>query len=127
MDRLIKDSSDNQRIKAKIKSDLKPEVTTLHQNKKQTETRIQRTIDLHGFNRVEADRALRNFVLESQKKGLKKLLVITGKGYSSPNKKSVIREDTRYFLERDDYDMIQSFQVADNKYGGTGAFMVTLK
>ena len=57
----------------------------LHNKLKQGKLRPQAKLDLHGLNLAQAQPALTNFVLDSYDKGLRLVLVITGKGRNTEN------------------------------------------
>ena len=58
----------------------------LHNKTKTKENlRPQAKLDLHGLNLAQAQPALTNFVLDSYNKGLRLVLVITGKGRNTEN------------------------------------------
>ena len=46
---------------------------------------VTKTIDLHGFSLESANKTIEEFILECSKKGVKKIVVITGKGSRSTN------------------------------------------
>ena len=47
----------------------------------------KKSIDLHGYTLEQANRAVYNFIEKSHKKGIKKLIIVTGKGLHSQNEK----------------------------------------
>ena len=54
--------------------------------KKNTINKIK-SIDLHGYSLDDANEAIKNFITESYKSGINKLIVVTGKGLHSENDK----------------------------------------
>ena len=46
---------------------------------------VTKTIDLHGFSLESANKTIEEFILQCFKKGVKKIVVITGKGSRSTN------------------------------------------
>jgi DNA-nicking Smr family endonuclease len=46
---------------------------------------IDACLDLHGLSRIEANHTLRNFLRHCRKQGLRRLLIIYGKGSHSEN------------------------------------------
>ena len=46
---------------------------------------VTKTIDLHGFSLESANKTIEEFILQCSKKGVKKIVVITGKGSRSTN------------------------------------------
>ena len=59
----------------------------------------QSVLDLHGANVREAEERCKDFLRESRRKGLKKVLIIHGKGHNSPNG-PVLGKSVRRFLEQ---------------------------
>ena len=98
--------------------------------------KIQR-LDLHGFSLKESNEILEKFIIDSFKKGCRKLLVITGKGsrsksYNNPylsEKLSVLRYSIPDFIKNNKYldKMINKVTKADQKHGGEGAIYIYLK
>lgn len=86
---------------------------------------IEARIDLHGFGRFEAEDQLRAFLMSSQARGLKAVLVITGQGRRGGG---VIRASIQEWLASPYLRLIVSgYSVAHQKHGGDGAFYVTLR
>ncbi len=84
----------------------------------------ERTLDLHGFRVKEAEIALDTFIEGCKRSGIKKVLIIHGKGKHSKEeprlRKAVIR-----FLEKNPY--AGEFGVASREYGGKGALWLIIK
>lgn len=99
---------------------------------RRTDTRLRRgqilieaRIDLHGFNRHDAEDALKKFILKSYRLGQRCVLVITGKGRSSPG---VLRQNVPYWLSEGDLEsLVLKSYPAKAKDGGEGAFYVYLR
>lgn len=68
---------------------------------------VERTIDLHGLTSTAASRQLEAFVVQAAKDGVRKVLVIHGKG-SSPGSEGILKALVRDYLE------------ASSKVGATG-------
>jgi DNA-nicking Smr family endonuclease len=84
----------------------------------------QATLDLHGMNSREAEQALENFVLLSRRRGLRKVLIVHGKGHHSQGEPVLLRVVRRY-LEKSPYT--GAFGSADRKHGGSGATWVVVR
>ena len=84
----------------------------------------QRTLDLHGFTAEEARAEVEAFLRESKKQGVKKVLIIHGKGYHSQGK-PVLKQEVLKILERN--PAAGEFGVAGRNEGGSGAVWVLLK
>ena len=114
-------------IKAK-ESDLLKENIKLSEVKK---------LDLHGFSLIEANKIVKNFIINSFNSGYKKLLIVTGKGLRSKShenpylseKLSVLRNSVPEYIKNDENlaNKINSISTADIKDGGEGAIYVFLK
>lgn len=86
---------------------------------------IEARIDLHGFGRFEAEDQLRAFLLGSQARGLRAVLVITGQGRRGGG---VIRASFEEWLHAASLrGVVSGFSSAGRRHGGEGAFYVTLK
>jgi len=114
-------------IKAK-ESDLLKENIKLSEVKK---------LDLHGFSLIEANKIVKNFIINSFNSGYKKLLIVTGKGLRSKShenpylseKLSVLRYSVPEYIKNDENlaNKINSVSTADIKDGGEGAIYIFLK
>ena len=86
---------------------------------------IEARIDLHGFGRFEAEDQLRAFLLGSQARGLRAVLVITGQGRRGGG---VIRASFEEWLHSAALrGVVSGSSSAGRRHGGEGAFYVTLK
>lgn len=84
----------------------------------------QRSLDLHGFTAAEAEREVLDFLKTSKKMGLRKVLIIHGKGYHSEGQ-PVLKKEVLRLLEKS--SVAGEFGTADRKEGGSGAVWVLLK
>ena len=55
----------------------------LNLTKNQIEKEIVKTIDLHGFSLENANKIIEEFINNSYQEGIKKIIVVTGKGTRS--------------------------------------------
>ena len=86
---------------------------------------IEATIDLHGFGRFEAEDQLRAFLTQSQARGLRAVLVVTGQGRRGGG---VIRASIHEWLQGQALrGVVSGFAMAHRRHGGDGAIYVTLK
>lgn len=86
---------------------------------------IDARIDLHGFGRFEAEDQLRGFLMGSQARGLRAVLVITGQGRRGGG---VIRASIIEWLASPHLrHVVSGFATAHRRHGGDGAFYVTLR
>ena len=114
-------------IKAKV-SDLLKENIEINEIKK---------LDLHGFSLIEANKIIKNFIINSFNSGYKKLLIVTGKGLKSKShdnpylseKLSVLKYSVPEYIKNDENlaNKINSISTADIKDGGEGAIYIFLK
>jgi len=84
----------------------------------------QRSLDLHGCTAEEARREVEIFLKTSKQKGLRKVLIIHGKGYHSEGL-PVLKKEVFRLLEKS--PIVGEFGTADRKEGGSGAVWVLLK
>lgn len=83
-------------------------------------------IDLHGLHQDEARERLDNFVTDCKRRGLKKILIIHGKGIHTSGTDPVLGELVRRFIEQDKR-CGASGHPKTKQEGGTGATWVLLK
>lgn len=90
-------------------------------------------IDLHGMTVADAHGALIDFILKAHAKGLRLVLVITGKGNASdvglmPVERGVLRRQVPEWLRLPPLTFaVLDVTPAHRKHGGDGAFYVYLK
>ena len=106
---------------------------------KEFKNKIQKLIklDLHGFTLAEANKKITSFIKQSYSSGVRKILVVTGKGlHSQIDNDPYISKDfgiLKYavpdFIERNSelMKMIMEIKDAEIKDGGSGAFYIFLK
>ncbi len=93
--------------------------------------------DLHGYSLDEANNRVKDIIIKSYEAGIKKLVLITGKGLHSQNKKDpyvstdlgILKNSVPEYIRNDDQLMnkIKDIVGADIKDGGSGAFYIYLK
>lgn len=89
---------------------------------------FRKHIDLHGFIREDAKDALIGFIAEARRDGERCVLVVTGRGRSSPGGISVIREALPRWLSRFPLRAhVLAYCTARSVDGGPGAFYVLLR
>jgi DNA-nicking Smr family endonuclease len=97
----------------------------LRQLKRGTIT-IGEELDLHGFFKDEALVRLERFIASAFSRGLRAVLVITGKGINSPEG-PVLQGAVYSWLREKGRGMVAEFTRAPRDKGGSGAFVVFLK
>tara|TARA_Y100000996_G_scaffold390240_1_gene351279 strand:+ start:404 stop:814 length:411 start_codon:yes stop_codon:yes gene_type:complete len=96
-----------------------------------------RTFDLHGYSLDDANKKINDLINNSFKKGLNKLIIITGKGLHSQNEKDpyvskdlgILRYSVPEYIKNNFelMKMIREINDAEIKDGGAGAFYIYLK
>ena len=111
------------------------------QNKDSQKIKIEKSkinsIDLHGNSLDDANKIVENFINKNYEKGIKKLIIVTGKGLHSDNKKNpyvskdlaILKYSVPEFIKNNKELMkiINEIREADIKDGGGGAFYIYLK
>ena len=111
------------------------------QNKDNQNTKVEKlkinSIDLHGNSLDDANKIVENFINKNYEKGVKKLIIVTGKGLHSDNEKnpyvskdlSILKYSVPEFIKNNKELMkkINEIREADIKDGGSGAFYIYLK
>ena len=96
-----------------------------------------KSIDLHGYTLEEANKAVENFITQSFKDSVNRLIVVTGKGIHSNNEKnpyvskdlSILKFSVPEFISNNQKLMRMIYDIQDAKIedGGSGAFYIYLK
>jgi DNA-nicking Smr family endonuclease len=89
---------------------------------------VQAHLDLHGLTKVEAKAALEKFIHESRLKGLRCVLVVTGRGLHSKDQIPVLKEGVQTWLSHGRIArQVLAFTTAKPQDGGAGAVYVLLR
>ncbi len=96
-----------------------------------------KSIDLHGYTLEEANKTIEEFVYQSFREKISKLIVVTGKGLHSQNEKdpyvsknlSILKYSVPEFIENNKalMNIIKEIKDASIEDGGSGAFYIFLK
>ena len=96
-----------------------------------------KNFDFHGFSLDEANKTINKLIKDSYKNGVRKLVVVTGKGIHSDNEKNPYRSKDLGILKYsmpeyikntpDLMKLINEMKEADVEDGGSGAFYIFLK
>ena len=107
------------------------------QNSTKKEKIKKYTFDLHGFSLEDANKKIEDLINKSYEIGVRKLVVITGKGLHSENEQDpyVSKEFGKLKYSVPDYirkkselmNKINNIEDADIEDGGSGAFYINLK
>lgn len=85
---------------------------------------LQGQIDLHGLTRDEARDALAAYIHECQRRGMRCVRVVHGKGHGSPGRQPVLKGKVQRWLAQ--CGEVIAFAQATGPQGGAGALMVLL-
>jgi DNA-nicking Smr family endonuclease len=92
---------------------------------------VEAKLDLHGYTQEQAHSALDHFLGEVQARGLRCVLIITGKGTTTENALGaggVLRSQVpRWLNEPANRSRVLAFDYAQPKHGGLGAIYVLLR
>ena len=105
-------------------------------NKKQLILKTK-SIDLHGYTLEQANKIIEDFIINSYKEKVHKLIVVTGKGLHSENEKdpyvskdlSILKYSVPEFISNNKHLMNMIYEIKDAKIedGGSGAFYIFLR
>ena len=96
-----------------------------------------KSFDLHGYSLDEANNKINDLIKDSYEKGIKKLIIVTGKGLHSQNEKDpyisknlgILKYSVPEYIKKSDelMSLISEIKEAENEDGGDGAFYIYLK
>ena len=96
-----------------------------------------KNFDFHGFSLEEANKTINKLIKDSYKNGVRKLVVVTGKGIHSDNEKNpytsrdfgILKYSIPEYIKKDPelMKLINEIKEADFADGGSGAFYIFLK
>ena len=105
--------------------------------KKNIEENAKRIIDLHGFSLENANKIIEGFINNSYQEGIKKVIVVTGKGTRSKTANnpylsrdlSILKHSVPEFIKSNSSLMnkIKQISEANIEDGGSGAFYIYFK
>jgi DNA-nicking Smr family endonuclease len=87
---------------------------------------LEARIDLHGMIQSEAHGFLLGFLIKAHERGLRHVLVITGKGTSLGSEGALKRAVPLWFSLPEFRPLISSYEPAARNHGGEGALYVRL-
>lgn len=88
--------------------------------------KLEARIDLHGMIQSEAHGMLLGFLIRAHERGLRHVLIITGKGSSMGSEGALKRAVPLWFSKPEFRYLISSHEVAAQHHGGEGALYVRL-
>jgi len=108
-----------------IEIDISEEVKQkARQRKRLLEMAPEEQLDLHSFTLEDARTMLDQFIRNCASRGVKKVLVIHGKGLHSENG-GILQQEVRKYIEKS--PLCGEFGYADKRGGGKGALWVILR
>lgn len=87
---------------------------------------LEARIDLHGLVQSEAHAMLLSFLIHAHTRGLRHVLVITGKGSSLGSEGALKRAVPMWFSKPEFRSLISGYENAARNHGGDGALYVRL-
>ena len=106
-------------------------------NKKNIEENNKKITDLHGFSLENANKIIEEFINNSYQEGIKKIIVVTGKGTRSKSVNnpylsrdlSILKHSVPEFIKSNSSLMkkIKKISEANIEDGGSGAFYIYFK
>ncbi|MCO6187996.1 Smr/MutS family protein [Rhizobium sp. L1K21] len=88
---------------------------------------LEARIDLHGLVQSEAHALLHSFIVHAHERGMRHVLVITGKGSSLGSEGALKRAVPLWFSKPEFRFLISGYEQAARNHGGEGALYVRLK
>ncbi|RIY02763.1 DNA mismatch repair protein MutS [Aureimonas flava] len=88
---------------------------------------LEDRIDLHGWSEAVAHGALLHFLRGAKARGLRHVLVITGRGASFGSTGSLRRALPHWFATPDFRVLVSGYDQAERGHGGDGAFYVRVR
>lgn len=88
---------------------------------------VEARLDLHGYTQDQAHGALDHFLGEAQARGLRCVLVITGKGTTTEAGGVLRSQVPRWLNEPGNRARVLAFDYAQPKHGGLGALYVLMR
>ena len=86
---------------------------------------VDAELDLHGLTVPEARRLLAQFLVEGRDRGLRRVLIVHGKGARSEGGEGVLKGSVASWLAQ--WDDVLAFHKAPRARGGSGAVVVLLR
>ena len=133
----------NNKISDKDKKDWEDFLTSNNTlNDKDAHSEIKKTnkiisYDLHGYSLDEANRKIKDLIINAYNQRINKLIIVTGKGLHSQNDKDpyvskefgILKNSVPNYIKSNSelMNMINSIQEASIEDGGSGAFYIYLK
>jgi len=89
---------------------------------------IKEILDLHGLNRAEAIMRLDEFCRQSARQGIRALMIITGKGIHSQEKKVSLKQEVILWLNSEiGRYLVEFYRPGNRREGGEGVMILYLQ
>ena len=95
------------------------------------------TFDLHGYSLDQANERVKNLIASAYDKGFYKIIIVTGKGIHSKNKKDpyiseelgILKHSVPEYIKNNEelMSMVNEIKGATVEDGGSGAFYIYIK
>ncbi len=95
------------------------------------------TFDLHGYSLDQANEKVKNLIASAYDKGFYKIIIVTGKGIHSKNKKDpyiseelgILKHSVPEYIKNNEelMSMVNEIKGATVEDGGSGAFYIYIK
>ncbi len=95
------------------------------------------TFDLHGYSLDQANEKVKNLIASAYDKGFYKIIIVTGKGIHSKNKKDpyiseelgILKHSVPEYIKNNEelMSMVNEIKGAKVEDGGSGAFYIYIK
>ncbi|MFW5800639.1 MAG: Smr/MutS family protein [Spirochaeta sp.] len=85
---------------------------------------VEDSVDLHGMTQADAEIAVNEFLRSAHERGLRKVLIIHGKG-SHSDSDGTLRREIRHFLEK--HPFTGELGVPKRTEGGSGAIWAIIR
>ena len=112
------------KVEAQIKKEKESQTQAPRRSINYEKMPVDATIDLHGLTVAEAQEQLRSLFIDAHRKGLKKVLIIHGKGIHSKEEPK-LKKAVMDFIEHSAYAGMHGVPGAAD--GGSGAVWVAIK
>ena len=100
-------------------------------------THDKKYYDFHGFSLDDANKTIHKLIKDSYRNGIRKLVIVTGKGIHSDNEKNpysskdlgILKYSLPEYIKNQSelMELINEIKDADIEDGGSGAFYIFLK
>ena len=119
LDKYLPDTISMQQKKMDQKTDVKGKARA-----QRLKIKPQRILDLHGMRIEEAFKAVDRFLIECKKDGIKKVLIIHGKGRHS-KEPFILAKKIKEYIQKN--PLTGEYGIPQKKFGGRGALWILIR